>query len=122
MFIFNILQFNSSISFLSSLMSAHLSAAQKAAVAAAAAVVRERAARRNAAAQRAEAAAAHEAAVYLGEHLLIEDPLFDDGYNAPTPVYPVDIKMMKREDLYIHSLTLSLPHSCVLYKMFSFKT
>jgi hypothetical protein len=81
-------------------MSAHLSAAQKAAVAAAAAVVRERAARRNAAAAAAqEAAAAHEAAVYLGEHLLIEDPLFDDGYNAPTPVYPVDIKMMKREDL-----------------------
>ena len=40
---------------------------------------------------------AHKAAVYLGEHLLIEDPLFDDGYNAPAPIYPVDLKLMKRE-------------------------
>ena len=76
----------------------HISAAQKVAVAAAAAFVQQRAARRNAAAA-AAAAAAHEAAVYLGEHLLIEDPLFDDGYNAPAPVYPVDLKLMKREDL-----------------------
>ena len=76
----------------------HISAAQKVAVAAAAALVKQRAARRNAAAA-AAAAAAHEAAVDLGEHLLIEDPLFDDGYNAPEPVYEVDLKLMKREDL-----------------------
>ena len=76
----------------------HISAAQKVAVAAAVAFVQQRAARRNAAAA-AEAAAAHEAAVYLGEHLRIEDPLFDDGYNAPAPVYEVDLKLMKREDL-----------------------
>ena len=80
-------------------MSAHISAAQKAAVAAAAAFVQQRAARRHAAAAAAAAAAAHEAAVYLDEHLLIEDPLFDDGYNAPAPVYEVDLKLMKREDL-----------------------
>ena len=74
------------------------------AVAAAAAFVQQRAARRNAAAA-AAAAAAHEAAVYLGEHLLIEDPLFDDGYNAPAPVYEVDLKLMKREDMNLnHSL------------------
>ena len=78
-------------------MSAHITAAQKAAVAAAVAFVQQRAARRHAAA--AAAAAAHEAAVYLGEHLLIEDPEFDDGYNAPAPVYEVDLKLIKREDL-----------------------
>ena len=79
-------------------MSAFITESQKVAVAAAAAFVQQRAARRNAAAA-AAAAAAHEAAVYLGEHLLIEDPLFDDGYNAPAPVYEVDLKLMKREDL-----------------------
>ena len=79
-------------------MSTHITAAQKAAVAAAAAFVKQRAARRFAAAA-AAAAAAHEAAVYLDEHLLIEDPLFDDGYNAPAPVYEVDLKLMKREEL-----------------------
>ena len=79
-------------------MSANISAAQKAAVAAAAAFVQQRAARRHAAAA-AAAAAAHEAAVYLDEHLRIEDPLFDDGYNAPAPVYEVDLKLMKREEL-----------------------
>ena len=75
-------------------MSTHISAAQKAAVAAAAAFVQQRSARRF-----AEAAAAQEAAVYLDGHLLIEDPLFDDGYNAPAPVYEVDLKLMKREEL-----------------------
>ena len=79
-------------------MSRNISAAQKAAVAAAVAFVKQRAARRHAAAA-AAAAAAHEAAVYLDGHLLIEDPLFDDGYNAPEPVYEVDLKLMKREDL-----------------------
>jgi hypothetical protein len=70
-------------------------------VAAAAAFVKQRAARRFAvaAAAAAEAAAAHEAAVYLDGHLLFEDPLFDDGYNAPAPVYEVDLKLMKREEL-----------------------
>ena len=79
-------------------MSAHITAAQKAAVAAAAAFVQQRAARRFAAAA-AAAAAAREAAVYLADHLLIEDPEIDDGYNAPAPLYPVDLKLMKREDL-----------------------
>ena len=77
-------------------MSANITAAQKASVAAAVAYVQQRATRRFAA---AAAAAAHEAAVYLGEHLLIEDPEFDDGYNAPAPVYEVDLKLIKREDL-----------------------
>jgi hypothetical protein len=52
---------------------------------------------------RKKKAAALKAAIYLGEHHLIEDPLFDDGYKASAPVYPVDPNLMKRVIVTYHS-------------------